>query len=408
MSAPESIPPDSPLDADSRSIRLKELAALFFRLGATAFGGPAVHIAMMEDEVVRQRGWMTHRRFLDLIAATNLIPGPNSTEMAIHIGYDRAGWPGLAVAGLAFIIPAVLIVLGLSAAYVTWGDLPETGWILYGVKPVLAAVILQAIWAMGRAAIRSMTLALAGAVSFLMCLAGINEILLLVTIGTALLALEGFRSKQPPASSQDSRLNSPVPCTLLAILMAGSATIAAITPEKLFWFFAKTGSVLYGSGYVLFAFIQNELVNRLGWMTSDELLDAMAIGQLTPGPLFTTATFIGYVLGAKAGTGTLLTALSATAGIFLPAFFFVAVTGPWVHRLRGSRLMGSFLDGVVVASLALMLAVAVSLAGTALGDPYTAAIATVSIVLLVRFHINSTWLIAGGAALGWVMKAWVG
>lgn len=293
MSAPESIPPDSPLDADSRSIRLKELAALFFRLGATAFGGPAVHIAMMEDEVVRQRGWMTHRRFLDLIAATNLIPGPNSTEMAIHIGYDRAGWPGLAVAGLAFIIPAVLIVLGLSAAYVTWGDLPETGWILYGVKPVLAAVILQAIWAMGRAAIRSMTLALAGAVSFLMCLAGINEILLLVTIGTALLALEGFRSKQPPASSQDSRLNSPVPCTLLAILMAGSATIAAITPEKLFWFFAKTGSVLYGSGYVLFAFIQNELVNRLGWMTSDELLDAMAIGQLTPGPLFTTATFIG-------------------------------------------------------------------------------------------------------------------
>jgi chromate transporter len=375
---------------------LQELALLFLRLGTTAFGGPAAHIAMMEDEVVRRRGWLTHDEFLDLLGATNLIPGPNSTEMAIHIGYRRAGWPGLLVAGGCFILPAVFIVGAIAWGYVRFGSLPEAGALLYGVKPTIIAVVLQALWGLARSAVKTSGLAGVGVACIVLSALGVNELLILLLAGVAVAVTRGVvrRTKGAPPSAS---LPGLVPGG--ALLPLGTAAVVPFNLQGLFIFFLKVGSVLYGSGYVLLAFLRADLVERWGWLTEGQLLDAVAVGQVTPGPVFTTATFIGYVLGGPAG------ALVATVGIFLPAFFFVAVSGPLVPRLRRSQVASAVLDGVNVASLALMAVVTWQLGHAALIDALTVGLAVVSALLLIRYRINSAWLISGGAMVGLLVSA---
>jgi len=375
---------------NGRRSTLSELALLFLRLGATSFGGPAAHIAMMEDEVVRRRGWLTRAEFLDLLGATNLIPGPNSTELAIHIGHRRAGWPGLLVAGACFIVPAMLIVLALAWAYVRFGRLPEAAGLLYGVKPVVIAIVLQALLGLARAAVKSPTLGVAGAAAVAATAAGVHELVVLGAVGMAIALLGWAGERTSPGRS--------APCVgpLAAPIAAAGAGVgaAAFGLGPLFLFFLKVGSVLFGSGYVLLAFLRADLVTRWGWLTEGQLIDAVAVGQVTPGPLFTTATFIGYVLGGLRG------GLVATLGIFLPAFVFVAASGPLVPRLRRSPVAGAFLDGVNVASLALMAVVTWQLGRSALVDLPTVTLAVVSGVLLLRYRINSAWLVLAGAAVG--------
>jgi chromate transporter len=372
---------------------LPELARLFLRLGTTAFGGPAAHIAMMEDEVVRRRRWMTHDEFLDLLGATNLIPGPNSTEMAIHVGHRQAGWPGLLVAGVCFILPAVLIVTGIAWAYVRYGTLPQVAGILYGVKPVIIAVVLQALWSLGRAAIKTRLLAAVGIAGVVLTFLGTNELFIL--FGGGLVAGAGRLFTQK--TKRRRNLLSLIPASpLMLFWQTSAAATASFGLSALFLFFLKVGAVLYGSGYVLLAFIRADLVERWHWLTESQLLDAIAVGQVTPGPVFTTATFIGYVLGGTSG------ATVATLGIFLPAFFFVAVSGPLVPRIRRSPVAGAFLDGVNAAALALMFVVTYQLGRAALVDITTIALALISAVLLFRFHLNSAWLVLGGAIVGWL------
>ena len=363
---------------------LAEVATLFLRLGFTAFGGPAAHIGIMHDEVVLKRKWLTDEEFLDLLGATNLIPGPNSTEMAIHIGYVRAGWPGLILAGLGFILPAVLIVLVLSWLYVRYGTTPQAGWLLYGIKPVVVAIIAQALWTLASKAIKSRTLLLIGILVFGLYFFGGNEILLLFAAGLIYMLISNIR-----------RLRTMSPVALLPV--GGITLIQAAAPFSfpvLFLTFLKIGSVLYGSGYVLLAFLRSDFVLRLGWITDQQLLDAVAIGQVTPGPLFTAATFIGYLVGGVFG------AILATLGIFLPSFIFVAISNPLIPKIRGSVWASSLLDGVNAAALGLMAAVTFQLAAGSLQDIFTALIAFTSLILLLRYKINSTWLIAGGAIAG--------
>ncbi len=368
---------------------LREAALLFLRLGCTAFGGPAAHIAMMRQEVVARRRWLSDQQFLDLLGATNLIPGPNSTEMAIHLGYARAGWPGLLAAGSLFILPAMLIVLTIAWLYVHFGTTPEATWLLYGIKPVIIAVVVQALWGLGRAAITGPLPAAVGAVVIALSLRGGNEIALLFGGGLALWLIRNTR-RWVGRGSLAALL--PLPLPLLPAVSAPAVGGADLL--TLFLTFLKIGSVLYGSGYVLLAFLRNDFVHRLGWLTDAQLLDAVAVGQVTPGPVFTTATFIGYVVAGLPG------ALLATVGIFLPSFVFVALTHPLVPRLRASVLLRDLLDGVNVAALGLMAAVTWQLGRDAIIDPLTTALALLVGVLLIRWRVNSTWLIAGGAAVG--------
>jgi chromate transporter len=373
--------------------RLTELATLFLKLGTSAFGGPAAHIAMMEDEVVRRRQWLTHEEFLDLLGATNLIPGPNSTEMAIHIGHRRAGWPGLLVAGSCFILPAALIVTAIAWAYVRFGQLPKAEGLLYGAKPVIIAVVVQALWGLGRSALKTKPLAVLGMLATTLSLLGFNELVIL--FGAGLLVATACTFKQTPSMGKFTSLLAAMPVFPVAVTQALPAALAApFGLWPMFLFFIKVGSVLFGSGYVLLAFLRADLVDRWKWLTEGQLLDAIAVGQFTPGPVFTTATFIGYLLAGVPG------ATVATIGIFLPAFFFVAISGPLVPRLRRSPFAGAFLDGVNVASLALMAAVTWQLAQAALTDWIGVLLATISGILLFRFRINSAWLVLGGAALG--------
>ncbi|HYC92536.1 MAG TPA: chromate transporter [Thermoanaerobaculia bacterium] len=345
---------------------MAELALLFLRLGATAFGGPAAHIAMMEEEVVRRRGWLTREEFLDLLGATNLIPGPNSTELAIHIGHRRAGWPGLLVAGACFIFPAALIVFVIAWLYVRYARLPQAEALLYGIKPVIIAIVADALWRLARTAMRTPLLAAAAIAAAAAAFLGVHELAVLFATGVLLMLLR----VRPP------RATAPV----------------ALLP--LFLFFLKVGSVLFGSGYVLLAFLRADLVERWGWLSEAQLLDAVAVGQITPGPVFTTATFIGYVLAGAPG------AVVATIGIFLPAFFFVAVTSPLIPRLRRSRVLSAFLDGLNAASVALMAVVTWQLGRAALVDLTTVALAIASAIVLWRFRLNSAWLVLAGAAVG--------
>jgi len=375
-------------DQRNRPTSLASLALLFLRLGTTAFGGPAAHIAMMEDEVVRRRKWMTRDEFLDLLGAANLIPGPNSTELAIHIGHRQAGWPGLIVAGSSFILPAMLIVMSFAWAYVRYGSLPQVAGLLYGVKPVIIAIVLHALWSLGRTAIKSKFLAVVGIVAVILTVLRLHE--LLVLFGAGLVAVLALTIAQ---RSKD--LKSLVTAPVLAMLFQTGAASFGLWP--LFLFFLKVGAILYGSGYVLLAFIRADLVERWHWLTEAQLLDAIAVGQVTPGPVFTTATFIGYVLGGTRG------GVVATLGIFLPAFFFVAVSGPLVPRIRRSPLAGAFLDGVNVAALALMLVVTYQLGRTAVVDFVTLVLALISAFILFRWRVNSAWLILAGAIVGWFL-----
>jgi chromate transporter len=367
---------------------LRELALLFLRLGATAFGGPAAHIAMMQDEVVRRRKWLDEERFLDLLSATNLIPGPNSTELAIHIGWQRRRWAGLLVAGVCFIVPAMLLTGACGWAYVRYGTLPAATWLLYGVKPVILSIVVQAIWSLAPKAAKSGALAALAGVAALAAALGVHELIIL--FGSGALAIAGAAR----GSTQESKQLALAP--VLPVFTASVAGLA-ITLPSLFWVFFKTGSVLFGSGYVLLAFLRADLVTRLQWLTEAQLIDAIAVGQITPGPVFTTATFIGYLLAGSKG------ALVATTGIFLPAFIFVALSGPLVPRLRASRRASAFLDGVNVASLSLMAVVTVQLGRAALIDFATLTLAVVAALLLLRFKLNATWLVLGGAVAGWLL-----
>ncbi|HEV2717900.1 MAG TPA: chromate efflux transporter, partial [Terriglobales bacterium] len=335
----------------------------------------------------------------DLLGATNLIPGPNSTEMAIHIGYLRAGWPGLIVAGSCFILPATVIVLGFAWAYVKYGSLAQTASVLYGVKPVIIAIVLQALWALGRTAVKTRWLGGIGVVAVVASFLRINELLVLLLAGLIVGLGQTISARR---QWQKKKHRSFFPISLSAIIQtattAGATTGATVGTWPLFLFFLKTGSVLFGSGYVLLAFLRSDLVERWHWLTNAQLLDAVAVGQITPGPVFTTATFIGYVLAGPKG------AVVATVGIFLPAFFFVAFSGPLVPRIRRSPTAGAFLDGVIVASLALMVVVTYELGKSALIDLPTIGLAMVSAILLFRWKLNSAWLVLGGAALGFLIQ----
>jgi chromate transporter len=369
-----------------------EVAQLFLKLGTIAFGGPAAHIAMMDDEIVRKRGWLSRERFLDLLGATNLIPGPNSTEMAIHLGFLRAGWRGLIVAGACFILPAMTITGVLAWAYVRFGSLPEVFWLLYGVKPVIIAIVVQALWGFALKAVKGPVTGAVGVAVIALSFLGWDEVLLLLVAGVATMLAKRAGQKGTPATA--------VAATWGAMLVAGApatAAAAAQAPVSL-WaltgFFLKVGSVLYGSGYVLLAFLRSDLVQRWGWLTDQQLMDAIAVGQFTPGPVFTTAMFIGYIVAGVPG------ALLATLGIFLPSFVFVAASSPLIPRIRRSAWAGGFLDGVNVASLGLMAAVTWQLGRAALVDWVTVSLALVATVLVFRLRINSAWLVLGGGLIG--------
>jgi len=372
---------------------LGEVAWVALKLGFTAFGGPAAHIAMLREEVVVRRRWLSEQYFLDLIGATNLIPGPNSTEMVIHCGYLRAGWRGLIAAGTLFITPAALMVLGLAWAYVRWGSTPEAGWLLYGIKPVIIAIVGQALWVLARAAVQSVFLATVGLAALVLYFLGINEIAIL--FGGALAVLLVHLARQWRGGSAAVLLplgGLPLPALSLA------APAVPVSLLQLFLTFLKIGAVLYGSGYVLLAFLRRDFVERLGWLTDQQLLDAVAVGQFTPGPVFTTATFVGYLVAGLPG------AVLATIGIFLPSFLFVAAIEPFVPRLRGSRWTAPLLDGVNVAAVALMAAVSWQLGREVIVDPLTAGLALIALVLLLRFKVNSAWLVLAGGAIGVVVR----
>jgi chromate transporter len=375
--------------------RTAEVARLFLKLGLIGFGGPAAHIALMEDEIVRRRRWLTRERFLDLLGATNLIPGPNSTEMAIHVGLVRAGWPGLVAGGACFILPATLITLALAAAYVRYGRLPEAGWILYGVKPVIIAVVVQAVWGLARKAIATpLAAATAGAI-LVLSLLGANEVLLLFA---GALGLPLLRTVATAGGARALAPDGPFGLTMAAMvgLLPGPGVPAGASTllPQLALVFLKVGAILFGSGYVLLAFLRPDLVERTRWLTDAQLLDAVAVGQLTPGPVLTTATFIGYLVAGAPG------AIVATAAIFLPSFVFVALSSPLIPRLRASSWAAGVLDGANAASVALMATVGWTLGRSAVVDWVTAALALTAVVVLLSTRLNSAWLVAGGAAAG--------
>jgi chromate transporter len=373
---------------------LADLARLFLRLGATSFGGPAAHIALMEHEVVRRLRWLTRDEFLDMLGATNLIPGPNSTEMAIHVGWRQRGWAGLVVAGVCFIAPAAVMVVAIAWAYVRYGARPEAAALLYGIKPVMIAVVVQALWRLGRQALKRGELALIALTGVGCIAAGGNEILVLLGAGWMALAARSIRERARGPGSPMARAVVPAWTLLAGLIGLSAGEPAPFSLLRLFLFFLKVGSILFGSGYVLLEFIRADLVERWGWLGESQLLDAIAVGQVTPGPVFTTATFIGFILGGFSG------AVIATIAIFLPAFVFVALSGPIVPRIRRSPAAGAFLDGVNAASLALMAVVTWYLGRAAIVDPVTAVLAVASGIALFRLGLNSAWLVLAGGVAG--------
>jgi len=373
---------------------LREVAWVFLRLGVLGFGGPAAHVAMMEEEVVRRRGWLAREEFLDLLAATHLIPGPNSTEMALHLGARRAGSAGLVVAGACFILPAAVIVTGLAWAYLRYGSYPRADAAMMAIQPVVVAVIAHALGHMGHTALRSPGLLLLAAGALAANLAGVSELRVLAAAGVVAWIAHALRRPRP-APPAAAAIAPPGLADSLAIAgAAAAATPLAFGLGPLFLVFFKIGAVLFGSGYVLVAFLRGDLVERLGWLSERQLLDAVAVGQFTPGPLFTTATFIGYQLAGLPGAGI------ATVAIFLPAFVFVAVSGPLVPRLRRSPTAAAVLGGLVAAALGLMASVALSLGRGAITGAWSAGLAMLAAVLLVRFRISSAWLVLGAGLLG--------
>ena len=405
LTAPMTLPSSQPQTPESLSYRelapadrpqrWREIATVFLRLGVMAFGGPVAHIAMMDDEVVNRRQWMSRERLLDLLGVTNLIPGPNSTELAIYIGYDRGGWPGLAIAGTCFILPAMGIVWVLAALYTQFQTVPQVGWLLYGIKPVIIAIVIQALWKLGKKALKDRPTALVAIAVIVLFSLGLNEILLLGLAGVGVMLFKNLWRGQTTSALL-------FPLSGLVAQVSNPTTIPlSTTPATLgqtFLFFLKVGSVLYGSGYVLLAFLQRDLVDRMGWITSQQLLDAVAIGQFTPGPIFTTATFVGYLMAGNLG------AIVATIGIFLPSFLLVGLISPLASQLRRSPWASAFLDGVNAASLGLIAVVTVQLGQSALIDWLTIAVALVSLVLTFRTKLNSAWLVLGGAIIGYLFQ----
>ncbi|WP_179009167.1 chromate efflux transporter [Winogradskyella forsetii] len=367
--------------------KLKEVGLVFFKLGCFAFGGPAAHIAMMEDEIIEKRKWMTRDYFLDLIGTTNLIPGPNSTEMTMHCGYERAGKPGLFVAGIAFIFPATLITALLAYLYIKYGELPQVQPFIYGIKPAVLAIIASAILKLGKKALKSTELIIIGVLVLLVSLLGVNEVVALLSAGVLGMLYFYFKSKT------GINLNSIAP---LLVPIALNTTIAKLSTLKLFFIFLKVGAILYGSGYVLFAYLDAELVTR-GLLTRAELIDAIAIGQFTPGPVLSTSTFIGYQLSGFTG------ALVATAGIFLPSFLFVLILNPFIPKMRNSKLLRHFLDAVNVAAVAVMLAVLLIMAKETLIEWQSISIAIVAVFLTFKTKISTIWTIVIGAILGFLL-----
>lgn len=377
--------------------RLRELAGLFAKLGLIAFGGPAAHIAMLEDEVVARRNWMTRQHFLDLVGATNLIPGPNSTEMMMHIGYERAGWKGLIVAGGSFIIPAVTLTALAAWFYVAYGSLPTVAPFLVGIKPAVLIIILGALWRLGKNAIKGWRLAV---IAFLVAagvLAGQSEIVCLLAGGVAgMLWLRSHGDTSDTAERWVTMLFlRPGTSQVLAATVAVTATVSL---WKLGWFFLKVGFVLYGSGYVLIAFLEGGLVQELGWITQAQLLDAVAIGQFTPGPVLSTATFIGFLIEGIPG------AVVATLGIFLPAFLLVGMLNPLIPALRSSVWVSTFLDAVNASAVALMAAVSIEIGLQVLIDPVSIVVALIAAVAVFRYRIGSVWIVLGGGFLGFVLS----
>ena len=366
---------------------LKEVAKLFFKLGCIGFGGPAVHIAMMEEEVVRKRKWFSQQHFLDLVGATNLIPGPNSTEMTMHCGHERAGWKGLIVAGVFFIVPAVIITAVFAWAYQQYGKLPQVEPFIYGIKPAIIAVIIALMISLGKRALKSIELGIIGAISAAFAIYGVNEIYVLFGAGLTGILLHFIKN------NKNKQLNGIFP---LILLQAGSLSITS-AKMKLFWLFLKVGSILYGSGYVLFAFLDAELV-QTGMLSKQTLIDAIAVGQFTPGPVFSAATFIGWQIAGLPG------AVAATVGIFLPSFLFVMFLNPLISYLRKSKTMSVFLDTVNIASVAIILAICVEMIKISIADWRTLLIAILSFVVSMLFKkLNSAFVVIGGALAGYML-----
>lgn len=369
---------------------LLDVAGLFLKLGTISFGGPAAHVALMEQEIVRKRGWLDCDHFLDLLAATNLVPGPNATEMAIHIGYVRAGWPGLIAAGSAFILPAFLISLALSWIYVRFGALPEGQALFYGINPVVMAIILVATFRLGKTALKGKVQVLLGVLAFGAALLGVNEVLILLgsgVLGIFLYALPGWLKKRPSMA---------MVLPLIPLIYTVPKSWAWLDNQMVLLglFFLKVGSLLFGSGMVLFAFIQRDVVSRYGWLTQQQLIDAIAVGQMTPGPVLSSATFIGYLVSGWPG------ALVATVAVFLPSFIIVSLMGPFIPRLRQSRIAQAFLKGVNAAVVALILTVSLVLFRSAIIDVWTVIILVAGLFILLRTKVDSFWLVLGGAAVG--------
>mgnify|MGYP006288852983 FL=1 len=366
-----------------------EVARVFFRMGWYAFGGPAAHIAMMEEEIVRKRQWMDRQHFLDLMGATNLIPGPNSTEMTMHCGHERAGVAGLFIAGACFIFPAVLLTGLLAWAYVRYGQLPTVEPFIFGIKPAVLAIIAGAILKLGKKALKNWQLGLLGLLTLIVSMLGVSEILAL--LGAGLLGGVYFYLRR----RGQAKLSTLFP---LLLWQTGAATLTKLSTAQIFWSFLKVGAILYGSGYVLFAYLDAELVAR-GWLSRPELIDAIAIGQFTPGPVLSTATFIGYQLGGIPG------AAAATLGIFLPSFLFVWILNPLVPKMRQSTFLGAFLDAVNIAAVAVMVAVLFDMSRDSLVDWRAGVIAAVS--ALAAFgprKVSSMWIVLGGAVLGYLLQ----
>ena len=378
--------------------QLREVAALFLRLGFFAFGGPAAHIAMMRDEVVSRRKWMTDQEFLDLLGITNLIPGPNSTEMTMHLGLERAGWRGLIAGGTLFIFPAFLIVLVLAVLYDEYGTTPSAEWILYGIKPVVIAIIAQAVWRLGLVAIRPAPWLLAGGAAVMaLYLLGVHELILLFAGGITLALARHAPALYQWFSRRTVALAAPF-LAMPVLAYRAAEPLREYSHATLGLTFLKIGALLYGSGYVLVAFLQRDFVDNLGWLTEQQLLDAIAIGQLTPGPVFTTATFVGYITGGLPG------AFIATAAIFAPGFLYVAMVNPLLPRLRGNIVASALIDGVNIAAIGLMAGVLAELLRSGVVDIWTGAILALAAVALFR-NLNTTWLIVGGALLGIAFNA---
>jgi chromate transporter len=387
-----------------REASLGEIALVFLKLGTIAFGGPAAHLAMMEEEFVRRRQWITRAEFLDRLATANLIPGPSSTEVAIFVGQLKRGWRGLIVAGCCFIVPAAVIVSAIAWAYVRFGSLPKAEGVLSAIKPAVVAIVIQALGKLGRTGVRTALLAVIAVLAAVLNLLGVSPVLVLVFAGLVSAAALAMKNRLVGAGVGLQKVVELQKVVGLPKVFAGAMAVAAtgaafpVGLSRLFLSFLKIGSVVFGSGYVLLAFLQTEFVEHLHWLTEKQLIDAIAVGQFTPGPVFTTATFIGYVVAGWAGAAV------ATVGVFLPGFVLVAVSGPLIPRLRRSAVAAAALDGVVAGSLALMAVVAWQLGQASIVDRTTLVLFVVSLIALLRFRVNSAWLVAAAAVLGWVMR----